>query len=51
LIKLKPLVQLYGKASETAKKLSLNEICISFSDTNQYGVAATIGAQEPSSTA
>jgi len=39
----KPLVQLHGKARETAKKLSLTELCISLSDTKQYAVAAAVG--------
>jgi len=40
----KPLVQLYGKASETAKKLNLTELSISLSDTKQYAVAAAIAS-------
>ena len=40
----KPLVQLHGKASETAKKLNLSELCISLSDTKQYAVAAAIAS-------
>jgi len=39
----KPLVQLHGKARERAKKLNLNELCISLSDTKQYAVATAIG--------
>jgi len=47
----KPLVQLYGKARERAKKLNLTEFSISLSDTKQYAVAAAIGAQKLDSTA
>ena len=40
----KPLVQLYGKARERAKKLNLNEFSISLSDTKQHAIATAIGA-------
>jgi len=40
----KPLVQLYGKARERAKKLNLSEFSISLSDTKQYAIATAIGA-------
>lgn len=40
----KPLVQLYGKARERAKKLNLSEFSISLSDTKQYAVAAAIAS-------
>lgn len=40
----KPLVQLYGKARERAKKLNLTEFSISLSDTKQYAVAAAIAS-------
>ena len=40
----KPLVQLHGKARETAKKLNLTEFSISLSDTKQYAIAAAIAS-------
>jgi len=40
----KPLVQLYGKARERAKKLNLSEFCISLTDTKQYAIAAAIAS-------
>lgn len=40
----KPLVQLYGKARERAKKLNLSKFSISLSDTKQYAVAAAIAS-------
>ena len=39
----KPLVQLYGRARERAKKLHLTEFSISLSDTKLYALAAAIG--------
>jgi len=39
----KPLVQLYGRARERAKKLHLTEFSISLSDTKLYAVATAIG--------
>jgi len=47
----KPLVQLYGKARETAKKLNLTEFSISLSDTKHLAIAAAIGTWQPDSPA
>ena len=42
----KPLVRLYGKASNKAKGLGLNNLAISLSHSKEYAVAFVVGESE-----